>query len=217
MSSNVDALNALVPYNLWPTTDLVPAGCCTVCLMASQSNHSRNKICVSNSPPVTLAGHKVFVLLKVYPPTSLLSGWLMSAFQILLHFMMNKLPAPGSGPDSTRCKLFVESTSSTQANHLRTFLDAAHTHSSLCTHREQVEQIRVGIDAGRRVLDLRQLSEDGVQLLGLCQVDPCLLFVGPVWQRHMHGYQVFQMHTEDRKSKAGAFREALAVLTVVPA
>lgn len=88
--------------------------------------------------------------------------------------------------------------------------------SSLCTHREQVEQVRVGIDVRRRGLDQRQLLKDGVQLLGLSQVDSCFIFVGPVRQRHVHGYKVFQVYAEDGESKARALGEALAVLTVVP-
>lgn len=48
------------------------------------------------------------------------------------------------------------------------------------THREQVEQVCVGIDVGRRVLNHGQLLQDGVQLLGLGEIDPGFLFVGPV-------------------------------------
>ncbi len=88
--------------------------------------------------------------------------------------------------------------------------------STLCTHRKQVEQVGVGVDVWRCGLNQRQLLEDGIQLLGLCQVDACFLFVGPVRQRHMHGYQVLEVHAEDGESKAYALGEALAVLTVVP-
>lgn len=87
---------------------------------------------------------------------------------------------------------------------------------SLSTHREQVKQVCVGIDVWRCVLDERQLLKDSIELLGLGQVDPCFLFVNPVWQRHVHGYEVFQVHAEDGESKARALREALTVLTVVP-
>lgn len=89
--------------------------------------------------------------------------------------------------------------------------------SSLGTHRQQVEQVCVGIDVRRCSLDERQLLEDSVQLLGLGQIDPRFLFVDPIWQRHVHCYEVFQVHTQDRESKTQALREALAVLTVVPA
>lgn len=91
-----------------------------------------------------------------------------------------------------------------------------HILPSLCTHRKQVEQVCVGIDVRRCGLDQRQLLKDGIKLLGLSQVDACFLFVSPVWQRHVHGYQVLQVHTEDGESKARALGEALAVLTVVP-
>lgn len=90
-------------------------------------------------------------------------------------------------------------------NTSQTFILASgHTHilSRLSTHREQVEQVCVGIDAGRRGLDERQLLKDGVQLLGFGHVDPCLLFVGPVWQRHMDSYQVFQVHAKNGESEA---------------
>lgn len=132
----------------------------------------------------------MFVLLKVLPPTSLLSGWRF------MHFMMNnKSTAADPGPDFL-CRHIFKSTFS--------------------THREQVEQVCVGIDVGRCGLDQRQLLKDGIKLLGLSQVDARFLFVSPVRQRHVHGYQVFQVHTEDRESKAQALGEALAVLTVVP-
>lgn len=87
----------------------------------------------------------------------------------------------------------------------------------VCTHRQQVEQVCVGVHVGWCDLDQRQLLEDGVQLLGLGQVDPRLLFVGPVLQRHVHGYQVLQVHAEDGEAEAGALREPLAVLAVVAA
>lgn len=71
-----------------------------------------------------------------------------------------------------------------------------------CTHREQVEQVHVGIDVGRCGLNERQLLKDSIQLLGFGQVDLCFLFVDPVWQRHMNSYEVFQVHTKDGESKA---------------
>lgn len=83
-------------------------------------------------------------------------------------------------------------------------------------HREQVDQVRVGVNVGRGVLDERELQKDGVQLLGLAQIDARLLFVGPVRQRHVHGYEVLEVHAQDGESEALALREALAVLAVVP-
>lgn len=88
--------------------------------------------------------------------------------------------------------------------------------SSRCTHCKQVEQVCVGVDVRRRVLDECQLLKDGVQLLGFGEVDTCFLFINPVWKRHMHGYEVFQVHTKDGESKARALWEAFAVLAVVP-
>lgn len=96
-------------------------------------------------------------------------------------------------------------------------MDVAEILSILGTHRQQVEQVCVGIDVRRRSLDERQLLEDSVQLLGLGQIDPRFLFVDPVWQRHVYCYEVFQVHAKDRESKTQALGEALAVLTVVPA
>lgn len=129
--------------------------------------------------------------------------------------MNNKLTAPDSGPDFTQCKLFFAGTSVIQDKHSSWMLHI-HILFSLCTHCKQVEQICVGIDVGRCVLDHRQLLKNGVQLLGLGEVDPCFLFVSPVWQRHVHSYQVFQVHAEDWESKSRALRKAFAVLTVVP-
>lgn len=134
----------------------------------------------------------------------------------MLHFMANnKLTAPDSRPDFTREKQFFAGTSLNQAKHT-TWMLHVHILSSLCTHRKQVEQVRVGVDVRRCGLDQRQLLKDGVQLLGLSQVDSRFIFVGPVRQRHVHGYKVFQVYAEDGESKAGALGEALAVLTVVP-
>lgn len=76
------------------------------------------------------------------------------------------------------------------------------TASSCWTHSQQVQQVRVGVDVRRRVLDERQLLKDGVQLLGFGQVDPSLVFVRPVWQRHVHGYQVLQVHSQDGESES---------------
>ena len=84
-----------------------------------------------------------------------------------------------------------------------------------CTHNEQVEEIRAGINLRRCALDQRQLLQDGVQLLGLRQVDPALLWVGPVWQGHVDSYKVLQVHTQDGETEACALREALAVAAVV--
>lgn len=111
-------------------------------------------------------------------------------------------------------KLFCEGTSGFQAGRCgcRT---SVHIHI-LSTHREQVEQVCVGVDVRWCGLDQRQLLKDGVQLLGLRQVDPRFLFVCPVWQRHVHGYQVFQVHAEYGEAEARALGEALSVLTVVP-
>lgn len=173
--------------------DFVPAGSCTVCLTTSQWNHSRTK-----------SVHHIL------PPTSLLSGWFMSAHGFCC---TSWCTTPDSGP---QYKLFFAcfGISLIQEKHSSWTL---HIHlSSLCTHRKQVQQVCVGIDARRGGLDLRQLLKDGVQLLGLSQVNPRFLFVCPVWQRHVHGYKVFQVHAEDRESKAWALGETLAVLTVVP-
>lgn len=65
---------------------------------------------------------------------------------------------------------------------LSSFADAwfARPVSGCHAYREQVEEVHVGVDAGRGALDERQLLEDGVQLLGFGQVDPRLLFVHPV-------------------------------------
>lgn len=85
------------------------------------------------------------------------------------------------------------------------------------TNREQVQQVCVGVHVGRSDLDQCQLLQDGVQLLGLGEVDPCLLLVGPVGQRHVHGDEVFQVHAQDGEAEARALGEALAVLAVVAA
>lgn len=58
--------------------------------------------------------------------------------------------------------------------------------------------------------------EDGVQLLRFGQVDPHFLLVHPVWQSHMHSYEVFQVHAQDGESKSRALGEPLAVLGIVP-
>lgn len=86
--------------------DFVPAGHCTVCQTTSQSNHSRKKsVYQTGRLPVTLAGHKVFIFLKVLPPTSLLSGWLC---YYALEFCCNKLTAPVSWPDFAQYKLLIQ-------------------------------------------------------------------------------------------------------------
>lgn len=122
--------------------------------------------------------------------------------------MTHKLITPDSGPDFILCNPFFASLIHIHLTHRNSL--------QFCTDRKQVEQVCVGIDVRRCGLDERQFLEDSIQLLGLGQVDPCFLFVNPVWQRHVHGYEVFQVYTQDRESKAGALGEALAVLTVVP-
>ena len=84
------------------------------------------------------------------------------------------------------------------------------------TNQEQVQQVRVGIDAGSRGLDLGQLLQDGIQLLGLGQVHLALLWVGPVRERHVDRYEVLEVHAQDGETETSTLGEALAVAAVVP-
>lgn len=96
----------------------------------------------------------------------------------------------------------------------RTYIDPGLCPSD--THRQQVDQVGVGIDVGWGVLDESELLQNRMQLLRLGQVHPRLLFVDPIWQRHVHGDEVLEVHAKDGKPEARALRETLAVMTVVP-
>lgn len=73
------------------------------------------------------------------------------------------------------------------------------------TDRKEVQKVWVGVDAGRRALDKRQLPQDDVKLSGLNKVDLRLGLVSPVGQSNMDGYEVLQVHAQDGEAEAGAF------------
>lgn len=113
LSLDVRALNTLVTFNLQA---LSVHRFCPCWLQYSLSECNRLS--------VTLPGHKVFIPLKVFPPTSLLSGWLMNAFVFWWiansQHLMKDLILPG-----THCSLW--GTSLIQAKHLAWIL---HIHKS---------------------------------------------------------------------------------------
>lgn len=81
------------------------------------------------------------------------------------------------------------------------------------THREQVDQIHVGLQVVRGILQGDQFTQGDGELVHFHNVHFVLLC--PVWENDMDGYQVFQVHAKDGDFEAIAVRKGLAVITVI--
>lgn len=81
-------------------------------------------------------------------------------------------------------------------------------------HRQQVDQVHVGLHLGHCSLQGHQLVEGHVELMHLHQVH-LIAVMPPVREDHMHCDQVLQVHPQDGGLKALALTEGLPVAGVV--
>lgn len=83
----------------------------------------------------------------------------------------------------------------------------------LFPHREQVQQVFVGLKWWLALVDGQQIADVAVQVLQLSQVD--LVNLQVVRQSFVQRNQIFKVHTQDGNFKATGFTVYSSVVSVV--
>lgn len=86
---------------------------------------------------------------------------------------------------------------------------------SLAPHREQTQQVRVGLHWWSQAGHHGQLLENAKKLPHLGSIEPGSTWVQPVRQCQLQGHQILEVNTQDREAEAYTGCQPSPVVAVV--